>query len=170
MKWYSRLWACALLTLVASPMALGAPGIPGGGNPTGFLSLSGEQARAFILPTDMQLENTEALDQHGLGRERYQQYLGNAKVYGGQLTLYRDATGAVTLVMGSYYPNLTPSNSPTLAPGDVRKTVEGEIGADGHWNVDLLINPETGVTSIVLKTNALTAESFIGSTLKMGMY
>ena len=67
----------------------------------------------------MQLEHTEALDLHGLRRERYQQYLGSAKVYGGQLTLYRDAAGAVTPVMGSYYPNLTPSNSPTLAPADV---------------------------------------------------
>ena len=42
MKWYSRLWAGALLTIVASPMALGAPGTPAGGNPVGFLSLSGK--------------------------------------------------------------------------------------------------------------------------------
>jgi hypothetical protein len=42
MKWYSRLWAGALLTLVASPMALETPGSPAGGNPTGFLSTSEE--------------------------------------------------------------------------------------------------------------------------------
>jgi hypothetical protein len=76
----------------------------------------------------------------------------------------------VTLVMGSYYPNLTPSYRPTLAPADVRKTVEGEIGADGHWNVDLLINPETGGYFYRVEKNALTAASFTGSTLKMGMY
>jgi hypothetical protein len=102
MKWLNRLLASIILLLSALPMAFGAPGAPAGGKPAGFLSLSGEEARAFVVPSDMQLENSEALDQHGLLRERYQQHLGDAKVLGGQLTLYRDASGAVTLVIGAY--------------------------------------------------------------------
>jgi bacillolysin len=144
MKWLNRLLASIILLLSALPMAFGAPGAPAGGKPAGFLSLSGEEARAFVVPSDMQLENSEALDQHGLLRERYQQHLGDAKVLGGQLTLYRDASGAVTLVIGAYYPTLRPSNSRTLAPADVRKTVESKIGPEGRWNVDLLIDPKTG--------------------------
>jgi len=115
-----------------------------GSTSSAFLSFSGEEARSFVVPSDVQLESTEAPDQHGLTRERYQQYLGDAKVLGGQFTLYRDATGAASVVIGSYYATLTPSNSHTLAPDDARKIVERELGAEGHWNVDLLIDPKTG--------------------------
>jgi bacillolysin len=142
-KRYRRLLASAMLIGIASPIAFGASGALTGGNPAGFLSLSGEKARTFVVTPDMQLENSETIDQHGLTRERYQQYLGDAKILGAQMTLYRDAAGTVTLVVGSHYAGLRPSNSLTLAPADARKTVEGEIGAEGRWNIDLLIDPQT---------------------------
>jgi bacillolysin len=144
MEWFNRLLASIILLLSALPTAFGAPGAPAGGNPAGFLALSGEAAQDFDVPPDMQLESSETLDQHGVTRERYQQYLGDAKVLGAQTTLYRDAAGAVTLVIGAYYPGIRPSNSRTLAPAEVRKTVESKIGPGGHWDVDLLIDPKTG--------------------------
>jgi Zn-dependent metalloprotease len=144
MTWFNRLFASIILLLSAWPPAFGAAGAPTGGTPAGFLALSGEAARDFDMPPDMPLENRETPDQHGVTRERHQQYVGDAKVLGAQITRYRDAAGAVTLVIGAYYPGLRPSNRRTLAPADVRKTVESQSGPGGHWDVDLLIDPQTG--------------------------
>ena len=144
MKWFNRLLASIILLLSALPMAFSAAGAPTSGHPAGFLALSGEAARDFDMPPDMQLEISETPDQHGVTRERHQQYVGDAKVLGAQITRYRDTAGAVTLVIGAYYPGIRPSNRRTLAPADVRKRVESKSGPGGHWGVDLLIDPQTG--------------------------
>ncbi|MGH8064983.1 MAG: M4 family metallopeptidase, partial [Candidatus Entotheonellia bacterium] len=143
MNCYRRLSASCLLLVFASSIAFAAPGGSAGATPTKFLSLTGDEARAFVIPSDLKLENSEMLAEQNLTRERYQQYRGRAKVLGGQITLYRDTTGTSTLVIGSYYLNISPSNSVTLAPDEVRKTVEREIGVEGRWQVDLLIDPKT---------------------------
>ena len=143
MHWYRRFLTSCTLLASASSIALAAPGVSPGAKPLGFLSLSGEEARAFVIPTDLKLESREMLAEQRLTRERYQQYWDRAKVLGGQVTLYRDATGTATLVIGAYYPNITPSNSVALGPDDVRKTVERDIGVEGSWKVELLIDPKT---------------------------
>jgi thermolysin len=142
MSWYKHLLATCML-LSASSIAWAAAG-SSSGTPQVFLSLSGDEARHFVVPSDVQLDSREAPDQRGLTRERYQQYFGDAKVLGGQLTLYRDTTGASSLVIGSYYAVLTPSNRRTLAADEARQIVERELGPQGRWNIDLLIDPKTG--------------------------
>ncbi len=62
-------------------------------------------ARDFVMPQDVLLENEEALDQYGLRRKRFQQYLGDAKVLGAQITVYTNAAGEVTLVTGKHLPS-----------------------------------------------------------------
>jgi bacillolysin len=143
MTCYRRFFAGCLLLGFASSIAFAAPGGSAGATPTKFLSLTGDEARAFVIPSDLKLEHSEMLANQNLTRERYQQYWGRAKVLGGQVTLYRDPTGTSTLVIGSYYLNINPSNSVALAPDEVRRTVEREIGVEGRWQVDLLIDPKT---------------------------
>ncbi len=38
-----------------------------------------------------------------------------------------------------------PSNERTLASDDARKVVERELGDDGTWNVEFMIDPDTGL-------------------------
>jgi Zn-dependent metalloprotease len=92
----------------------------------------------------MQLEGREMLAPQRLTRERYQQHFGHAQVLGGQITVYRDATGVTTLVIGAYYPNIAPANRASLSPADARRTAEHELGSHGTWRISLLIDPQTG--------------------------
>jgi hypothetical protein len=94
--------SCTML-LSASSIVLAGPASSLGTTSPAFHSLSGEQERSFVLLWDVQLQSREAPDQHGLTRERYQQYLGDARVFGGKIPLYHDATGVAGLVIGSYH-------------------------------------------------------------------
>lgn len=76
----------------------------GASEPSGFRALSGAEARAFAVPADMRLVRSFRLDAYGLTYERHQQYLGEAQVLGGQITLYRDDSGATVTVIGAHYP------------------------------------------------------------------
>ena len=68
-----------------------------------FRALSGAEADFFVLPDDVDLVSSLRLGRYGLTYERYQQVFGGAKVLGGQLTLYKDDSGAVTTVIGAHY-------------------------------------------------------------------
>jgi bacillolysin len=145
MSCYKRFLASCTLLLSASSMALAAAAGPSGTQSAKFLSLSGDEASAFVVPQDMLLEHEERLDQYGLSRKRFQQYLGDAKVLGAQITVYSNAAGIATLVMGTYFPQLAPSNRRTLGPAEARKIVERELGPDGTWDVQFMIDPDTGL-------------------------
>ena len=86
------------------------------------------------------------------------------------MTLYRDAVGTVTLVVGSHYAGLRPSHSLTLAPADARKTVEGEIGAEGRWNIDLLIDPQTRRYFYRVENRRFDSRKFYWIDAENGMY
>jgi len=142
MNWYKRFLACCTLLLSASSMVLTASA---GAEPPVFLSLTGNAARDYDLPRDMLLESEEALDQYGLRRKRFQQYLGDAKVLGAQLVVYMNAASEVTLVTGKHYAKLVPSNGRTVAPDEARQIAARELGDDGAWNVEFMIDPDTGL-------------------------
>ncbi|MBC8123513.1 MAG: M4 family peptidase [Gemmatimonadaceae bacterium] len=108
-----------------------------------FKALSGEQARAFQVPADVQL--TRSSTAYGLNAERYQQRHGVARVLGGQITVYRDASGAATTVIGAHYPNLQPRNRVRLNLAQARTAAEGKSRKAGAWKGELLIDPTTNL-------------------------
>lgn len=132
-----------VLSALVAPGALGSVSMgqetP---RPSGFRALSGAEARNFVLPSDVRLAATITLSRYGLTLERYQQYVGPAQVLGGQLTLYRDASGTVVNVIGAHYPGLGPADRP---PAPEPRPVPPLTGpADEVRLSDLMIHPDTG--------------------------
>ncbi|HYJ96081.1 MAG TPA: hypothetical protein VEV86_15725, partial [Vicinamibacterales bacterium] len=84
-------------TVLAFALILGSTGIeaqrpqPPAQGRSGFQTLAGATARAFRVPADMRLVAQERLGSGAqITAERYRQFLGDAEVLGGQLTVYRD--------------------------------------------------------------------------------
>ena len=92
----------------------------------------------------MDLVNSMRLGPYGLTYERYQQVFGGAKVLGGQLTLYRDDSGAVTTVIGAQYSGVVPTNAARLTAAEARGIVDRDIGPGGERITDLMIDPRSG--------------------------
>jgi thermolysin len=79
-----------------------------------------------------------------IAAERYRQYVGEAEVLGGQLTIYRDAAGVRDAVVGAYYVGLQLANTVRLtadAAQGIAAARRNDAGA--AWNVGLMINPGT---------------------------
>ena len=108
----------------------------------GFVALSGVKAHQFDVPGDVR-EVWQSSD-NGIVQTRYQQYVGDAAVYGGQITvLSRD--GEQVAVVGNHYPNLKPSNQVKLTKAAAREKVKSLRGESGRFITTLYINPQTGV-------------------------
>ena len=146
----ARVSAVAALVGALALLVVGAGAAPGsgagGGASGGFEALSGSAAASFVLPSDVELVKRLELPAYGLTYERYQQVYGaaRAKVYGGQLTLYRDGSGAVVTVIGAHYPGIVAKNSVSITAAQARQASEGDIGPAGERLVDLLIDPASG--------------------------
>ena len=135
-----------LLISVGLLTALAAGPVFGGNTAPveGFRALSGGGAAKFALPPDVKLIQSFPLPAYGLTYERYQQSFGAAQVFGGQLTLYKDGTGATTIVIGNHYPDIVPTNKVERSNNDARKDVARDIGPEGKVKIDLMINPLSG--------------------------
>jgi len=135
----------SILIVSLSGVALAAPvdaqaTVPG---PAGFRAWTGAQASGFSAPGDLQLvweHNNAAL---GLTQTRYQQFVGGARVLGGQITLLR-SNGQQVAVIGSHFPGLVASSTVRVTPADARARVERELGREGQWFVELMIDPANG--------------------------
>jgi bacillolysin len=111
--------------------------------PAGSFALSDQEARDFVLPADMEQLHTSTLADGGT-QTRYQQMVGDATVFGGQITVNRAASGEAESVIGAYFPGLQPKNDATLNKGQARDVAEREVGNRGHWRNELRIDPKTG--------------------------
>ena len=120
----------------------------------GFRALSGPEAASFVLPSDMLLVRELALG-NGIRYERYQQYFGDAAVLGGQVTLYRDGSGAISTVIGAHYTNIVPTNTIRRSNADAAATAERDVGAGESRTVELLIDPATGLYFHRVETRGL---------------
>ena len=111
-------------------------------NNGGFVALSGVEARQYDVPGDVR----EAWRSSGNGvtQTRYQQYVGDAAVYGGQITVL-SRNGQQAAVVGNHYSNLSPSNQVKLSKAGAREKVQRVRGNSGKFVVTLFINPQTGV-------------------------
>jgi bacillolysin len=135
----------SILIMSLSGVALAAPAeapAPAPG-PGGFRAWTGAQASSFTVPGDVQVvweANNAAL---GLTQTRYQQFVGEARVLGGQITvLHRD--GQQVAVIGAHFPDLVAASTVRLTPADARARVERELGPEGQWVVELMIDPANG--------------------------
>ena len=128
-----------LVILLLCTIVLGASAQENSG---GFLALSGDEARQYDVPADVR-EVWLASD-YGLSQTRYQQYVGDAAVYGGQITVLSRA-GEQVAVVGNHYSNLQPSNAVKVTKAQARDKVQRERGNSGTFIVTLFINPETGI-------------------------
>ncbi|GAA0784215.1 M4 family metallopeptidase [Marinobacterium sediminicola] len=95
------------------------------------------------MPPDMRLERTFKL-QGGLSFERYQQYHGNARVLGGQITLYRNPSTEVEPVIGAHYPKVLPVNRVGISRAQAMAAVDPDIGPDLDRRAELMIDPASG--------------------------
>ncbi|RYU13025.1 M4 family metallopeptidase [Nocardioides iriomotensis] len=109
----------------------------------GSFALSGADAAAYRLPGDVTKVWSTTLP-GGLTQTRYQQYVGNASVLGGQVTVIRDASGTASAVIGAHFPGLDASNAKSLNRADAREVVQERVGARGDWTSVLRIDPRTG--------------------------
>ncbi len=71
----------------------------------GSFALSGAEARAYQLPDDVR-EVWSTTRPDGRTQTRYQQVVGGATVFGGQVTLIKDAAGTTESVVGAHFPGL----------------------------------------------------------------
>jgi len=132
-----------LVLAVAAVLFLLTIGPPTGAASTarsGSFALSGADAVAFQLPTGLKAV-WQARFPDGTTQTRYQQWVGAARVLGGQLTVIRDAADSVTVVIGAHYPGLAQKNARNLTAAEARAIAEGRIGERGVWSTSLLIDP-----------------------------
>ena len=103
----------AVVAATASTTALLASNGAAAPANTAFKALSGSTAANYKVSADMKLVRKLEL---GRGTyERYQQVYGAAFVLGGQISIYRNASGAIRTVIGSRYSAITPRNSVKLS-------------------------------------------------------
>jgi Zn-dependent metalloprotease len=110
----------------------------------GIGASSGIVAAATSMPDDMQLVNEFYLAKYDLTYQRYQQFFGQAKVLGGQLTQYLDQSGSQVALIGAHYPDISASNAIGFSKAAANGIVDRQIGAAGNRQVDLMINPANG--------------------------
>lgn len=111
---------------------------------TAFRALSGSAASSYAVPADMKLIRKLPLG-HGT-YERYQQVYGAAGAYvlGGQISIYRNASGAIRTVIGSRYAEIAPQNSVKLSKSAALKRAADDVGASGTRTVQVMIDPQNG--------------------------
>jgi Zn-dependent metalloprotease len=133
-------------TANAQPSASTAPAASGSSGSFargGSFTLTGAEARAFAVPKDM-VKVWSAKLANGTTQTRYQQLVGAAKVFGGQLTVLADKSGRTTAVIGAYFPGLKAKNGASVTAAGARGVATKRIGASGKWSSNLRIDPRDG--------------------------
>ena len=116
---------------------------PAGTTHAGSFAISGPEAAAYTVPDDVRTVWSHALP-GGRTQTRYQQYVDGASVFGGQVTVIKDAAGTTQSVIGAHFPGLTAVNDQQLTKGKARDVVEQKIGTGGDWSNTLRIDPRNG--------------------------
>ena len=124
--------------------------------PSGSFALSGQEARDFRVPPDVVAARSWT-GASGRSVTRYQQMVGGASVFGGQITVTRDASGAIVSAVGAYFPGLQPKNAASIGHAKARGLVEQEIGRGGQWRSTLRIDPATA--ALFYEVQSLRADS-----------
>lgn len=149
----------AMLTLVVMIIPAGAASNANNGN--GFGAINGAAAQAYRIPNDMAHVNQMEMGKYNAVSNRYQQYKGQAQVFGGQVTVYTDATTGDTMaVIGAHYDGITASNTVQLNNGQARAIVAREIGESGAWTTELMIDPASGTYFYIVESRGEASRMF----------
>jgi Zn-dependent metalloprotease len=154
-RFFSVLLMLTLLFSIVVPVAAN-----GGNGQGGFRALRGEEAAAFRVPDDMRLVRHDDLSGYGVQAERYQQYFNGAKVFGGQISVYKNSSGTAFAVVGSHYPALAASNAVKLNDGQAKSAAAKQPEAVGQLFSELMINPSNGRYFYVVESRALDSRWF----------
>jgi hypothetical protein len=109
-----------LVILTLCTTVLGAWAQENNGGPDGFVAFSGEKALQYDVPSDVR--EVWRSSGNGVTQTRYQQYVGDAAVYGGQVTVL-SRNGQQAAVVGNHYSNMSPSNQVKLSKAGAREKV-----------------------------------------------
>lgn len=150
--------ALIMLTLVIMIVPTMAAGK--GPHPAGFRALNGQEARDFQVPGDMQLVAQDGLAKYGLTANRYRQFVGEAEVLGGQLTVYQDESNIAVYVIGSHYPDLVAQNEIKLSAGQAKRVALHQSGQGNEWLTNLMINPDNGRYFYVVENRGFDSRWF----------
>ena len=110
----------------------------------GSFTLTGAEAAAYQLPGDVAKVWTSDIDDGGT-QTRYQQVVSGATVFGGQVTVLRDASGTASAVIGAHFPGLQAKNARAVTAADARSKAAARVGA-GKRTTTLRIDPVTART------------------------
>ena len=134
MTW--RTTAVLVLTVALGSVGVGAQrSQPDPQGRSGFRAVTGAAAAAFRVPPDMRLIAQERVGRdRQIVSERYRQYVGNAEVHGGQLTVYRDDAGDRDAVVGALLPR---SDTSQYHPTDSRRSPRHGGGTSRHGGGDV---------------------------------
>ena len=151
---------CAAATLLAAPLAIAAVTSPTATaaatsdratSTEGSFTLYGADATGYRVPADTErVWSTRYAD--GATQTRYQQVVDGAEVLGGQVTVWRDAAGQVTAVVGAHFASLRASNDRVLSPSDAAGAVSSLVGAAGERTTRLKIDPRDGTLFYAVDT------------------
>ena len=144
--------ALTAVAVLATSAGARTDGTAAGGR---FFALAGPDAATYVPPSDLRL--VRRLELGGATYERYQQVFGpaEAQVYGGQVSLYRDAAGGIVSVTGSHYPGVAPSNSVRLTAAQARERAERQQPNGRERIVTLMIEPAAGTYFFQVETRDL---------------
>ncbi len=127
----------------AAPQRTVAPTASSTSDHSGSFAISGTSARAYVVPGDVH-EVWTSTRPDGTTQTRYQQTVGSAAVFGGQVTVMKNAAGTTTSVVGAYFPDLRPTNAVKVNKGRARSVVESKVGTRGTFRNELMVDPRTG--------------------------
>lgn len=135
LKRFVAAFACAVSLSALAGVPASAEPAPEGG----FFALSREEARGYVLPSDVRL--VESFSFNGLQYDRYEQVTGphQAEVLGAEITLVSDGSGPV-MVAGTYFSGLHPSNSVAVGREQAETAAHRAVG-QGQREGDLVVDP-----------------------------
>ncbi|MDQ3328697.1 MAG: hypothetical protein M3506_09270, partial [Chloroflexota bacterium] len=154
-------YAVLVLTFALSAGMSARAAQPAAAEPSGFRAQSGAEARAYQTPSDVRIAWTAVDARSGITQTRYQQVVGGADVYGGQITTLTSRAGDTLAVIGAHYPNLKAVGSVKLTGKAARDVAAREVGSQGKWEVNLSISPQTGKRFYVVDAKRFTARWII---------
>jgi bacillolysin len=132
-----------LVALGATVTLLDAQGPQAPGR-SGFRAATGQEAAEFVVPGDARLV-ARGPARNGLGAvARYRQFIGDAEVLGGQVSIYTDSTGQRTAIIGAHYPGLRPISGARIGPAAAQALAAARRpDLAGEWRTSLMVRPDT---------------------------
>ncbi len=137
------IFSIPLLFMLFSPVVNAAPDLPAKRH-SEFIALKGAEASNFRVPDTARLKQTINLKTANVVSKRYQQWLGDAEVLGGQLTVLTTPAGETVAVIGAHYPGLMSTNDIKINDKAAQAVAVKNIGNAGKWSTKLMINPADG--------------------------